>query len=94
MEKIFRSSDVTWCSGRKRQCEIFPGGKHSILLGRAKHIETIEDAFDLLFDEEMFSLIESKTNGKIRKRTETLNKHKEHLFESSKYPWIKPTNIF
>ena len=64
------------------------------LLGRAKHIGTIEDAFDLLFDEEMFSLIESKTNEKIRKGTETLTKHKEHLFESSEYPWIKPTNIF
>ena len=41
-------------------------------------METIEDDFDLLFDEEMFSLIESKTNEKIRKRTETLTKHKEH----------------
>ena len=42
----------------------------------------------------MFSLIESKTNEKIRRRTETLTKHKEHLFESSTYPWKKPTNIF
>ena len=42
----------------------------------------------------MFSLIESKANEKIRKRTETLTKQKDHLFESSKYPWIKPTNIF
>ena len=41
----------------------------------------------------MFSLIESKTNEKIRKRTETLTKHKEHWLGSSKYPWIKPTNI-
>ena len=48
-QKIFWSSDIC------------PGGKHSILLGREKHLETIEDAFDLLFDEEMFSLIESKT---------------------------------
>ena len=39
-------------------------------------------------------MIESKTNEKIRKRTETFTKHKEHLFGSSKYPWIKPTNIF
>ena len=93
-EKIFWSSDLPSCSGWQRQCDIIPGGKYSILLGRAKHIETIEDAFDLLFDEEMFSLIESKTNEKIRKRTETLTKHKEHLSESSKYPWIKTTNIF
>ena len=93
-EKIFWSSDVPSCSGWQRQGDIIPGGKHSILLGRAKHIETIEEAFDLLFDEEIFSLIESKTNEKIRKRTETLTKHKEHLFESSKYPWIKATNIF
>ena len=24
----------------------------------------------------------------------TFTKHKKHFFESSKYPWIKPTNIF
>ena len=93
-EKIFWSSDVLSCSGRQRQCDIIPSGKLSILLERAKHIETIEDAFDLLFDEEMFSLIESKVNEKIKTRTEALTKQKEHLFESSKYPWIKPTNIF
>ena len=81
-------------SGQQRQCDIIPGGKHSILLGRAKHIERIDDAFDLLFDEEIFSLIESKTNENIKKITETLTKHTEHLFESSKYPWIKPKNIF
>ena len=61
-EKFFWSSDAPSCSGRQRQCDIIPGGKQSILLGRAKHIETIEDAFDLLFDEEMFSLTESKIN--------------------------------
>ena len=52
------------------------------------------DAFDLVLDVELFSLIESKTNKRIRKRTETLTKYKKHLFKSSKYPWIKPTNIF
>ena len=31
------------CSGQQRQCDIIAGGKHSILLERAKHIETIED---------------------------------------------------
>ena len=66
-EKIFWSSDVPSCSGRQRQCDIIPGGKNSILLGRAKRIETTENGFDLLFDEEMFSLTESKTNEKIRK---------------------------
>ena len=79
-ENILWSSDVPSCSGQKRQCDIIPGGKHSILLGREKYIEAIEDAFDILFDVEMFSLIESKTNEKIRKRTEALTKHKEHLF--------------
>ena len=94
IEKIFWSSDVLSCFGRQRQCDIIPDGKHWVLLGRAKHIETIKDAFDLLFDEEIFFLIESKTNEKIRKRTETLTNLKEHLFESSRYPWIKPKNIF
>ena len=59
-----------------------------------KHIETTVDASDLVLDVELFSLIESKTNKRIRKRTETLTKYKKHLFKSSKYPWIKPTNIF
>ena len=93
-QRIFWSSDIPSCSGQQRQCDIIESGKHSFLLGRAKHIETIEDAFDLLFDEEMFSLRESKVNENIKTRTETLTKQKEHLFESSKYPWIKPTIVF
>ena len=54
--------------------------------------QTIADAFDLLFDKDMFSLIETKVNEKI-KRIEALTKHKENLFESSKYPWIKPIDL-
>ena len=54
--------------------------------------QTIADAFDLLFDKDMFSLIETKVNEKI-KRIEALTKHKENLFESSKYLWIKPIDL-
>ena len=53
----------------------------------------MEEVFDLLFDVDIFSLIETRTNEKIRKRIEVLTKHKEHLFESSKYPQMKPTNV-
>ena len=60
-QNIFWSSDVPLCSGLQRQFDISPGVKHSILLGREKHLETTEDAFDLLFNEEMLSLIESQT---------------------------------
>ena len=39
-------------------------------------METIENNFNLLFDKDMFSLIETKANEKIRKNIEVLNKHK------------------
>ena len=53
----------------------------------------MEEVFDLLFDVDIFSLMETRTNEKIRKRIEVLTKHKEHLFESSKYPQMKPANV-
>ena len=48
----------------------------------------IDYSFDLHFYKDLFSLIETKMKGKIRKRIEVLTKHKEHLVESSMYPWI------
>ena len=48
----------------------------SFYLWNARNMETIENNFNLLFDKDMFSLIETKTNEKIRKNIEVLNKHK------------------
>ena len=39
-------------------------------------MQTTEDAFDLFFDKDMLSFIRTKTNEKIRKRTEALTKIK------------------
>ena len=55
--------------------EVTPGGRHTILLGNIRKINTIGDTFDLRFDKDMFSLIETKTNEKIRKRIEALTKN-------------------
>ena len=48
----------------------------SFYLWNARNMETIENNFNLLFDKDMFSLIETKANEKIRKNIEVLNKHK------------------
>lgn len=41
----------------------------------------------------MLSLIETKTNEKIRKKFEALTKQKDQLLESSNFPRIKPTDV-
>ena len=72
-------------TGRQRLCDVIPGGRHTVLLGNGRNIETIEGPFDLFFDKNIYSLIETETNEKIRTKTEALTKHKELLLESSKY---------
>ena len=64
--------------------DVIPGDRLIILLAEAIKIGTVDDAFDLLSDKDMFSLIETKTNHKKRKKIEASTKHKEHLLESSK----------
>ena len=64
--------------------DVIAGDRLIILLAEAIKIGTVDDAFDLLFDKDMFSLIETKTNHKKRKKIEASTKHKEHLLESSK----------
>ena len=92
-KKIFWTSDNSPNNGWRRLFDVIPTGRHTILFEIAINMETTEDAFDLLFDKDMLSFIEIKKNEKIRKRIEALTKHKEHLFESSKYPWIKPIDV-
>ena len=54
------------------------------LLGAARNIGTLEDAFNLLFDDQMLDLFVRETNYFVEKKFETLKTFKEHLFESSK----------
>ena len=68
-------------------------GNVATLRSRALNIDTIEDAFSCMFGEEMFELLLTETNEKIRDKFPVLRQHKEHLFESSKYPSLKETNI-
>ena len=64
--------------------DVTPGDRLIVLFAEAIKIGTFDDAFDLLFDKDMFSLKETKTNDKKRMKIEVSTKHKEHLLESSK----------
>ena len=71
--------------GRQRSCDIIniddiPGS----VGGLATNIETIENAFDLLFDDKMFTLMVTQTNMNIEGKIRKLQQNKEHIFESSK----------
>ena len=57
--------------------------------GLARDIETIENAFDLLFDDEMFTLMVTQTNMNIEDKIRKLQ-----IFESSKYTYLKTTDAF
>ena len=75
-------SDTPPITDRQSLCDVIPGVSYSILLGNARNIETFEDAFDLLFDKDMFSLIETKANEKIQKIILGLTKHKNICLKS------------
>ena len=62
------------------------------LRGAARSVETIQDCFDLFFDETSFERIVTKTNMRINRRLDKLREHKKHIFESSKYSWLKETS--
>ena len=62
------------------------------LRGAAQSVETIQDCFDLFFDETSFERIVTKTNMRINRRLDKLREHKKHIFESSKYSWLKETS--
>ena len=50
------------------------------------------DAFNLLPDDQMLDLLVRETNYYIERKLETLKSFKEHLFESSKYPYLGKTS--
>ena len=90
---------VTWTSdfptqGTQRDSDIIniednPG----TLLGAARNTDTIDDAFNLLFDDQMLDLLVRKTNDFIERKLQILNSFKERLFESSKYPYLGKTSL-
>ena len=67
--------------GRQRSCDIIniddiPGS----VGGLARNIETIENAFDLLLDNEMFALMVTQTNMNIKDKIRKLQQNKEQIF--------------
>ena len=79
---------ITWTSdfptkGWHRACDIINiGEKPGTLLGAARNIDTIEDAFNLLLDDQMLDLLARETNDFVEKELQTLKNFKEHLFKS------------
>ena len=81
--------------GRQRSCDIINIDDISGSVGGlARNIETIANAFDLLFDDEMFTLMVTQTNMNIEDKIKKLQQNKEHIFESSKYTYLKTTDAF
>ena len=78
---------------RERARDVIPfGGNPGTFLGQRRNIDTIEDSFNLLFDDEMFHLLQRETNIHIKSKLEKLHAQKEHLFESSKFPYLLETS--
>ena len=90
---------ITWTGdfptkGRQRAFDIINIGDNPVtLLGAARSIGIIEDAFNLSFDDQMLHLLVQGTNGFIERKLQTLKSCKEHLFESSKYPFLGKTSL-
>ena len=89
-ETIQWNSELQLYSGRQRAANIIRGPVLA-LRGAARSVETIENCFDLFFDDSICDRIVSKTNLRINRHLEKLREHKEHIFESSKYTWLKET---
>ena len=93
-----KTKTITWISdfvtqGRKKACDIINiGDSRGTLLGAARNIDTIEDAFNLLFDDQMLDVLVRETNDFIDRKLQTLKSFKEHLFESSKYRYLGKTS--
>ena len=76
---------ITWTSdfsteGKQRACDIINiGDNPGTLLGAARNIDTIEDALNLLFDDQTLDLLVRETNDFIERKPQTLKSFKEHF---------------
>ena len=91
-EKITWTSVLPEANGRQCRCDVITRNV-SCLKGIAKNVSTYQDCFDLFFDQSMFELITSMTNIRINEHLDVLRQNKEHMFNSSKYTWLKETTI-
>ena len=91
-KKIIWDSETPAVGGRQRSCDVTNNNPRT-LRGKALRIETIHNAFSCFFDDKMFELLLTETNKKIREKLITLSRCKEHLFESSKNPYLKQTSL-
>ena len=92
MKTITRTSGFP-TQGRQRACDIINiGNNPDTLLGAARNTDTIEDAFNLLFDDQMLDPLVTETNDFIERKLQTLKSFKEHLFEISKYHYLGKTS--
>ena len=72
---------------RQRNCDILPcSPQRSTLLPPASGIESIRDAFHVLFTDEMTELVINNTNDKIRHIQENL---RPHFVESNKNTYVR-----
>ena len=86
-ETIFWSNKKPERVGRQRSCDILPRSPQpSTLLPPAPGIESIRDAFHVLFTDEMTELVINNTNDKIRHIKENFP---PHFVESNKNAYVR-----
>ena len=90
-ETIQWNSDLQLHAGRQRTANVIRGPVLA-LRGAARSVETIQGCFDLFFDETIFERIITKTNMRRNRHLDKLREPKKHIFESSKYSWLKETS--
>ena len=89
-----KSETITWTStlpsqtGRQRRCDVITA-QILCLKSAARNVTSEEDCFDLFFSDDMFELITSNTNKRIDEHRDKLRTFKEHIFNGSKYTWLK-----
>ena len=98
-KKEKNTKTITWTSDvhlqdRQLPCHVIPFGENpDTHFVQARNIDSIKDAFSLLFYDETFDLLVLQRNIYIKIKLEKLFARKEHICESPKYPYLYETSL-
>ena len=93
--KIVWTTDPPSSSGQHRKCDIIDTGRKRDRIpgapyAKGKNIQSMGDAYDLLYTADMYELRMLKINGKIQAIRDLIPPHMQGL---AKYRHIRPTNV-
>ena len=91
--KIWWYSEHPVATGRQRKCDTISGRKNCFAVNsRPNNIKNIEDTFHLYFDNDIMDKIVDCRNTRINETIARVQRS-DNFNESSKYTWIKKTDI-